>query len=119
MPNDVRHISLEPLLNDVEQGDKTLKVKTVESVGAASHRSPITVNNVAQEITLSANKNTIEIHNSGNDNIYYGGSGVTSSNGIPLFSDYVKIFSNCKSTFSIYVVTATGETSTLRVVEYS
>jgi len=118
-PVDPSDIGVEPLLNDAIDDDGNLKVTTVDSVGAASHRSVINVTATAQEITITTGKKTIEIYNAGGNDIYYGGSGVTSLNGIPIFSNYMKVFSNVKSTFSIYIVCASGETSTLRVVEYA
>lgn len=115
-------ISLEPLFNQSAQGDGTsrkLAFVPIDTVGAASHRTAITVTDTAQEITISTGKRTIELQNVGSSIVYYGGSGVTSANGIKLFPGQTKPFSNVKDTFSIYLVCATGENSELRAVEYA
>ena len=115
-------ISLEPLFNQSGIGDGTSRrigFVIIDSVGVTSHRTAITVTSTAQEITIGTGKRTLEIQNSGTNVIYYGGSGVTSSNGIKLFPNQSKPFSNVKDSFSIYFVTDGAETSTLRIVEYS
>jgi len=111
-------ISLEPLLNKGKVGNKPGFVP-VDTAGAADHRDPvITVTDTAQEITITADKRTIELQNAGSKIVYYGGSGVTSALGIKLFPQSTKIFSNVKDTFSIWLVCATGETAEVRSVEY-
>jgi len=91
----------------------------IDTAGVATHRTAITITSTAQEVTITTAKRTIEIQNTGTSTIYYGGTGVTSSNGIQLFPNQSKIFANVQDTFSIYFVCASGETSTLRIVEYS
>lgn len=112
------HISLEPLFNESMEGNKVAFVP-VDLCGAASHRIPLTINNTAQEVTIGTGKRTIEFMNTGDNVIYYGGTGVTSANGIKLFPNQLKPFSNVKDTFSIYLVCDGAETSTLRIVEFA
>ena len=119
MPSRPTDISLEPLLNRGKEDGDGIRVTPISEVGAVSNRTAVTVTATAQEITIGSGKRSIEFHNSGGNNIYYGGSGVTSSTGIPIFTDEGRIFNKVASTFSIYVVCATGETSTLRIVEYT
>lgn len=114
--------SLEPLFNQSSQGDglnKKVAFVPIDLCGAASHRTPLTINNTAQEVTIGTGKRTIEFMNTGTKIIYYGGSGVTSANGIKLFSNQGKTFGNVKDTFSIYFVCDGAETSTLRIVEFA
>ena len=118
MANDTSHKSLEPLLNDSTLSGK-IAVTMINNVGACSHRTAVSVTATAQAITIGTSKRTIEIFNSGDSNIYYGGSGVSDANGIPIFPDYKLTLSNVKDDFSIYLVCATGETSTAKIVEYS
>jgi len=120
MPPD--DFSLEPLINQSSQGDglnRRIAFVPIDLCGAASHRTPLTINNTAQEVTIGTGKRTIEFMNTGNNVIYYGGSGVTSTNGIQLFTNQVKPFSNVKDTFAIYFVTDGVETSTLRICEFA
>lgn len=115
-------ISLEPLFNQSSQGSgssKKIAFVPVDTAGIADHRTAISVTSTAQEITMTVGKRTIEIQNTGTKIIYIGGSGVTSSNGIQLFPNQSRIFANVKDTFSIFIVTAATETSTLRVLEYA
>jgi len=115
-------LSVEALLNQSCEGNgisKKVAFVPIDTAGAASHRTPITVTSTAQEITITAGKRTIEIQNTGSKMIYYGGSGVTSVNGIKFFSNQIKVFANVKNTFSFYVVCAVGETAELRIVEYA
>lgn len=113
------NISLEPLLNEGDADGVGARVTAVSEVGACSHRTAVTVSVTAQEITIGTNKTTIELQNTGTNNIYYGGTGVDATKGIILHPDVTKAFSKVKTTFSIYVVCATGETSTLRIAEYA
>lgn len=115
-------LSLEPLFNQSSEGsgaDKKLAFVPINAVGAASHGTEETVTDTAEEITITVGKRSIEIHNSGEEIIYYGGSGVTSSVGIPVFPRQTKPFSNVKDDFSIYIVAASGANSTRRIVEYA
>ena len=90
---------------------------SVEKVGKCSNQSAVTVNTTPQEITLTAGKKTIELVASPDNNadIFYGGSGVNSNTGAPLYNG--KVFRDCKANFSVYVVVAAG-TQNLRVIEY-
>ena len=88
----------------------------IQKVGVCSNRTAFTVTSSAQEITLTSGYNSIEIVPAPNETaeIYFGGSGVTTANGVPLGSG--KIFNNCKVGFSIYLITAT--TAEVRIAEY-
>jgi len=111
--------SLEPLLNAGAVGGIP-GVVIVNDVGATSNRATITTTQTAQEITIGTGKRTIELHNTGSNTVFYGGSGVTSSTGGQIFAnDPPIIFSNVKSDFSIYLICATGLTSTVRIIEYA
>ena len=94
-------------------------VTAKDELGAGTHRTAISVNATAQQITIAAGKTAMEIQNTGESNIYYGGAGVDSDKGIIIFPDVIKVFNKLKSTFSLYFVCKTGETSTMRVVEYA
>lgn len=116
------NISLEPLFNQSSQGEgssKRLAFAPADTVGQADHRTAAIATSTAQEITPTLGKTTIEIQVIGSNIIYYGGLGVTSSNGLKLFPNQTKTFSNIKDTFSIYLVCDGVETSEFRVVEYS
>ena len=90
----------------------------IDSVGAMSNRAVVSITAVAQQISIAAGKNTIEIQNTGNNEIYIGGSSVDDTTGIILRPQQTKAWANVKSTFSFYVVCAATETSTLRIAEY-
>ena len=116
-------ISMEPLLNQSAEGsgvDKKLAFVPINLAGAASNRATQAIGNVtAWELTPTLGKRTIEIQNTGTNEVYFGGSGVTSATGIILRPQQGKIFANIQDTFSLYFICAAGETSTLRIVEYS
>lgn len=115
-------ISIEPLLNseDLSVGrDVGVLVTPVAEVGLVSHRDPITITSIAQEITIGIGKKSIEFYNGGDKDCYYGGVGIDSTKGIPIFSGYGKIFSKVKNTFSIWLVTNGADTTTIRIVEYT
>ena len=90
------NLSIEKIVNN--DGDP-IQVTGVSSVGACAHRTAVTVTSTAQEITIGANKTTIEIYNNGDATIYYGGSGVTSASGRPILPTGGQIWSQVKSTF--------------------
>ena len=118
----VDDFSLEALLNQSAQGDGTSRrvaFVPIDLCGITSHRTPLTINSTAQEVTIGAGNRTIEFMNTGDNVIYYGGSGVTSTNGIKLFPNLTKVFANVKDTFSIYFVCDGSETSTLRICEFT
>jgi len=111
--------SLEPLMNAGAVGGIP-GVVIVNDVGAASNRTPITVTATEQQLTIGTGKRTMELHNTGNKTVYYGGTGVDDTSGGRMFAgDPPKIFSNVKSDFGIYLITAATETSTVRIVEYA
>ena len=69
-------------------------------------------------IIIDGGSHAIELHNFGPNDAYYGGKGVTSSNGIPLFPDDRKLLSNVENTFILKFRCATGETANIRKVQY-
>jgi len=91
----------------------------IREVGEASHRNAITVTDTPTQLTLSAGKKSIEIRVVGLNTVYYGGSNVNSSNGIPLRRREMKIWNNCQAGFSVYLVCESGKSSEVRVVEYA
>lgn len=93
-------------------------IPTMNKVGACDHQDEIDVSSTPTQITISAGKNSLEIANVGDNDIYYGGSGVSSADGMILFRGSTKAWTHVKESFSVYVVCAAGETSKLRVVEY-
>lgn len=116
------NISTEPLLNQSGVGsgsDRKLGTVPIDTVGIATHRTPIEVSSTAQEITISTGKRTLELQNAGAENMYYGGSGVTSSTGIKIFPSQGKVFANVKDNFSIYLVADGSDTPEVRIVELS
>lgn len=117
-----KDISVERLLNEGgigEGSNKKAGFVPIDTAGQADHRTAITVDNTAQEITPTIDKRTIELQVTGDKIVYYGGAGVTSVNGIKLYPNNTKVFANIKDTFSIYLVTEGAETSKVRIVEYS
>jgi len=111
--------SLEPFLNE-QIGDESIgiKVQPISEVGAGSNRAVVTVTDTAAQITIGAGKKNMEIYNQGDNDAYYGGSGVTTSTGIPIFAGQTKQFLKVQSDFNIYVIRAAGETAVLRIVEF-
>lgn len=89
----------------------------VQEVGKCNHRVELAITSVAQEITLTTGYNSIEIIPSPTETaeIFYGGSGVTSANGMPMGAG--KIWNNCKKGFSVYLVVEAG-TAYARIAEY-
>lgn len=88
----------------------------VSDVGACSHRTAITVTDSAQQITLADGKNTLEITPEGDSDVFFGGEGVTAANGTNIHGG--KVWANCKTGFSIYLVCDTGKTCDTRIAEY-
>jgi len=120
MSND--DISLEPLFNQSAKGvgaDKKIAFVPIDTAGEADHRDPITITSTPTELTLTLEKTTIELQNTGSKIVYYGGAGVTFEKGIKLFPNTVKVFANIKDTFSLYLVTEGAETAEVRIVEYA
>ena len=115
-------ISLEPLFNQSSVGDgadKRTAFVIIDAVGVTSNRAASAVTNTAEQITIGTGKRSIEIHNSGDNPIYYGGAGVTNSTGIPIYPRQTKAFNNVKDTFSIYIVAETGKNGARKIVEYT
>ena len=90
----------------------------IQQVGACKHRAEVTVSSTAQEITLTAGYKSIEVVPAPDEvlYIYYGGVGVTSSNGGLLGAG--KIWNNCLPGLSVYLVADGAETPKVRITEY-
>jgi len=90
-------------------------------VGVTSSRTPITVSGTSSTpimVSITGGNRTIEIHNSGGSDIYYGGSTAGPTSGIPIFADVTKTWSNVTSNFSVYLGIADGDSADVRIVEY-
>ena len=103
-------------------GYQRRSVETIMNMARMSvtkHRAAITITDAAEvEIIISSGYHAIEIQNFGGSDIYYGASGVASTNGVALFSGDKKILTNVEETFSIYFVVGAGETSEIRIAEF-
>lgn len=123
MAVDPTDIALEPLHNQSSLGtgvDKKVAFVPINTAAVATHRTPVEASSTAVEINIAAGHRTLEIQNAQADEIlYYGGSGVTSSNGIKLFPNQTKVFANVQDSFSIFVVADGAETPEYRIVEYT
>lgn len=120
-PND---IAIETLQNQSSQGlgiDKKIAFVPINLVGVATHRDEDSASSSPVEINITAGHRTLEIQNADTDGkiLYYGGTGVSSSNGIKLFPNQTKVFANVQDTFSIFVVADGSDTPEYRIVEYT
>lgn len=113
------NISLEPLANQGNSDGQGVLVTPVSEVGAISNRATVAVSDTAIQILIGTGKTSIEIYNGGTKIVYLGGSGVLSTTGVKLFPESSRIWNKVKSTFNFYAICATGESSTLRVMEYA
>ena len=81
--------------------------------------SPKTISTTASAVTVSTGKRTIKILNFGSKDCYMGDSNVTSANGLPLYANGESIlFENVKDNFTVYFICATGDSTTLRILEF-
>ncbi len=81
--------------------------------------SPKTVNDGRVSVTLTSGKRSMTIENNGVNDAFYGNSTVTSTNGKTLFAHGESVhFSNCRDGFTLFFITATGKTTTLRIIEF-
>lgn len=87
-------------------------------IGAGSHATPITVTSAFAQFVMSAGKRSVEFYNIGTQDAFYGGSGVTIDNGLPIEFKGQKSWSNLASGWSVYICCSSDETTELRVVEY-
>lgn len=95
----------------------------LKPLGSPNERTPVIITGDAvspTEIAINSGKNHLEIYNRGNDNIYFGGSSVTSAKGVVVSGDNShKCFNNCEDDFKVYLKCAAGEQATVRIVEYA
>jgi len=87
-------------------------------VGKADHIAAVAVTSAFSQVTITTGKSAIEIINVGDNTVFYGGSGVTTANGFPMYRRTYKTWNNVSSSWSIYVCCGSGLNSELRVVEY-
>ena len=116
------HISQESLFNHgavTGSGSRKPGFVPIDSVGATTNRSAVAITDSATKITIGTNKRTIEVQNVGTKTIYFGGSGVDSTDGIKIFPNGQKVWANVQDDFEVYFVCHTGESSNLAVVEYA
>lgn len=102
-----------------QQRRSTETVLNMARMSTVQQRTAITITSAArEEIIIAPSHHAIEIQNSGNNDVYYGGSDVAVADGVILFSGDKKIFTNVENTFSIYFVADTAKDSELRVGEF-
>lgn len=91
----------------------------VQEVGKCTHRTAVTLSNTPVEITLTAGMNSIEVLPAPTETkeVYYGGAGVNSTDGVPLGAG--KIWTHCKEGWSVYLVADGAETPEVRICEYA
>jgi len=87
-------------------------------VGAGSHATPITVTSAFAQYVVSAGKRSVEMINVGNQNAFFGGSGVTTANGFPIYRRTYKTWNNVTSGWNIYLCCGSALTTEVRVIEY-
>ena len=86
-------------------------------VGSPTHRTALTIGEAAQIITIATGKSSIEVFNNSDNTIYYGGTGVTTGDGIPIFGNSSKIWQNVVSAFTVYLISS-AEATELRIADY-
>jgi len=84
--------------------------------GQLSHRV-VDVDSSGTSITISSDKREIMIQNIGTRIVYWGGSGVTTTNGLQILPKQIIVFANCPEDFKIYFITASGQTSKIAIAE--
>ena len=88
-------------------------------LGNPTQKAVIVVTDVAQTITLTQGLMSMELQNSGQKNCYYGASDVTSDNGGILYSaGDRKSWENLASGWKVSLLCKSGETTTLRRIDY-
>lgn len=88
-------------------------------LGAGFHATPITVTSAFAQYVISAGRRSVEFINVGTQTTYYGGSGVTTATGFPVYQKGQKAWVNVDSGWNIYVCCGSGLTTELRVIEYN
>lgn len=95
-------------------------VSTLSDISSPEISPTLSVTATRQLITMLAPYKTIEICNvDASNNIYYGDVTVNGDTlGIPIVPGETKVFSAVENGFKIYLVCATGQTATARVMKY-
>jgi hypothetical protein len=101
-PNPVTHVSLNAL-------NGTLKTSNIQLGSTVT----------AMPAVALVNRRALQMYNNGSNTIYFGGSNVSSSNGIPVssgaFSDILAFGQN----ISVYAISGAGQNNDIRVLEVS
>lgn len=88
-------------------------------LGSPVQRTPITIIDVAQAITLPHGIMSIQIQNTGNSDCYVGNASVTSANGLILYSQGDRMtFETLPSNFKLYLICESGKTTTVRILDF-
>lgn len=89
-------------------------------LGNPEEQTPITVTDIAQEIVLGYGYSSVELQNTGSNDIYFGKySTLTSARGGVIYSNGDrKSFESCPTGWKVSVLCASGKTSTLRIIYY-
>lgn len=89
-------------------------------LGNPEEQAPLSITSTVQEITLTQGLASIEFQNTGTKDVYYGKrSTLTSSRGGIIYGNGDrKSFENIPSGWKISFLTKSGETSTLRQINY-
>ncbi len=88
-------------------------------LGNPTQRTPITVTDVVQTLTVTHGLTSLELQNTGQKDCYFGSSSVTSSNGSIIFSGGDrKSWESLPSNWQVSVVCKSNEQTILRRVDY-
>ncbi|CAK0754865.1 hypothetical protein CCP1ISM_50011 [Azospirillaceae bacterium] len=88
-------------------------------LGSPTQATPLTITDVAQAFTLPHGIISLEFQNTGSNDCYFGDKNVISTNGGVIYSNGDrKTFETLPSNWTVYLICATGKTTTLRIIKY-
>ena len=87
-------------------------------LGNPTHTAQTSVDSTGTSLTITSRKRSMILYNTGSKNCYYGASGVASTTGGVIWSGSAMTFYNVKNDFTIYLICAAGESTTIQRVEF-
>jgi hypothetical protein len=105
-------------ISDFVKNSRDAVINLQGELGNPTHTAQIAVTAVEAATTITSGKRSMILYNTGSKNAYFGATGVASTTGGVIWAGSAMTFYNVKDDFTIYLICAAGESTTVQRVEF-
>lgn len=105
-------------ISDFVKNSRDQVINLQGELGNPTHTAQIAVDQNESSITLTSGKRSMFLYNTGSKNCYFGATGLASTTGGVIWAGTAMTFYNAQDDFTIYLICAAGESTTLQRVEF-